>query len=164
MEITFKKFYENTEEMDEYDKTNPFEVAAQVVNVMCSYNPKDDETFYLLLKNLMGENQDISKHLKDSIKDRMYDKFEYIGKSYFSGATPENNYEPTLPLTVIVEENPYSYDNEGYAKLYIKCNGADNPRPVTLRKQKDGKWVLWSDAIIPLATGIRKPEKDNPWA
>lgn len=164
MEVVFKKFYENVDEMNDYDGMNPFEVAAQTVNVICSYDTKGESVFYEMLQKLMGENQKISNHLKSSIKDRMDEKVSYIGKSYFKGSTPENDYNPEEPLTVVVEENPYSYDNEGYAKLFIKCGGADSSRPITLRKQKDGVWVLWSDAIIPLLTGIRKPESTNPWA
>lgn len=163
MEIVFKKLYQSVDDMNDYEGTSPFEVAAQTVNVICSYDPSNTEPFYEMLKKLMGENQEISNHLKSNIKDRMVDKYNYIGESYFKGATPENDYVASEPYTVVVEENPYSYDNEGYAKLYVKCNGADSPRPVTLRKQKDGKWVLWSDAIIPLLTGIRKPAKNDPW-
>ena len=60
-----------------------------------------------------------------------------------------------------VSENPYSYQNEGYAKLFVTSGGADSPREITLRLAKDGKWYLWEQFIL---AGIREPESSNPWA
>ena len=60
-----------------------------------------------------------------------------------------------------VSENPYSYQNQGYAALYIRSGGADNPRSVQLRLAKDGRWYLWEQFIL---VGIRPPESTNPWA
>ena len=74
---------------------------------------------------------------------------------------------PPLPdksYSVEVTEGPSSYVNEGYATLYLKSGGADSKRPITLRKKKDGNWVLWSDSILGLLSDIRKPENQNPWA
>ena len=68
---------------------------------------------------------------------------------------------PSQPYTVTVSENPYSYQNEGYAKMFIRSGGADSPREVLLRKAKDGKWYLWEQFIL---VGIRQPESQNPWA
>jgi len=103
--------------------------------------------------------------LKQQISDRMNqnEKWKYIGKSYFVGSKPENNYEPTLPYEIEVSENPYSYSEAGYARLLLKSSGADNARPITLRKLKNGRWLLWSDSILGLLSDIRKPESENPW-
>ena len=60
-----------------------------------------------------------------------------------------------------MSENPYSYQNQGYATLYIRSGGADSPRSVQLRLAKDGKWYLWEQFIL---VGIRQPESQNPWA
>ncbi|MBQ8492200.1 MAG: hypothetical protein IJ536_06700, partial [Acidaminococcaceae bacterium] len=82
--------------------------------------------------------------------------------SYFDGATPDNNYTPSMPYTVTVSETPYSYQNENYAQLWIRSGGADNPRPVTMRlKPSTGEWYLWEYAG--LLAGIRIPAKDDPW-
>jgi hypothetical protein len=92
------------------------------------------------------------------------DRLKYIGKSYFKGATPENDYTPSEPLEIEVNENPYSYQEEGYARLLLKSGGTDNERFVTLRKMKDGRYVLWSDSYKGLLAGIREPESSDPWA
>ena len=97
---------------------------------------------------------------KQFIQDRFCDK-DYVPRSYFEGATPDNNYLPAEPYSIVVSENPYSYQNEGYATLYITSGGADSPRSVQLRKAKDGKWYLWEQFIL---ADIRKPESENPWA
>ena len=97
---------------------------------------------------------------KQFISDRFMDK-DYVPRSYFAGATPENDYRPSMPLTVSVSENPHSYEAQGYAKLFIPSGGADNPRPVQLREAKDGKWYLWEQFLLP---DIRQPESFNPWA
>ena len=97
---------------------------------------------------------------KSFIADRFRDA-DYVPRSYFKGANPQNNYNPSQPYTVTVFENPYSYDTENYAKLFITSGGADSPRNVMLRKAKDGKWYLWEQYIL---VGIRQPESTNPWA
>ena len=95
------------------------------------------------------------------IDDRLRDGKTYVPFSYFKGATPENDYTPDEPFTVTVESNPYSDDNEGYMKLFIKSGGADSAREVILRRKGDGKWLLWDQMLLP---DIRVPKSANPWA
>ena len=97
---------------------------------------------------------------KQFIADRFRDK-DYVPRSYFVGATPQNNYLPSEPYSIVVSENPYSYQNEGYATLYVSSGGADSPRSVQLRLAKDGMWYLWEQYLL---ADIRKPESENPWA
>ena len=85
----------------------------------------------------------------------------YVPRSYFTVATPGNDYLPAEPYTVRVSENPYSYQEQGYAKLYLRSGGADNPRAVVSRLAKDGKWYLWEQYLL---AGIRAPESSDPWA
>ena len=97
---------------------------------------------------------------KSFIKDRFRDS-DYVPRSYFKGATPQNDYQPSQPYTVKVAENPYSYQNQNYAKLFVFSGGADNPRELVMRLAKDGKWYLWEQFIL---VGIRQPESSDPWA
>ena len=167
MKKTFEKLNYSLEDLKKYQLLDPAETASLVVNILTNYNPDNEETFFEELSYLMGgEIQPISNLLKQQIKDRMSQngKWKYIGKSYFIGAKPENDYEPSSPYEVEVKENPYSYTEEGYARLLLKSGGADNERPITLRKLKDGRWLLWSDSILGLLTDIRPSSKENPWA
>ena len=68
---------------------------------------------------------------KQFIRDRFRGK-EYLMRSYLVGSTPENNYTPTEPYTIVVESNHVSGEEQGYMKLFIPCGGADDPRPTIL--------------------------------
>lgn len=50
---------------------------------------------------------------------------------------------------------------EGYCKLFIPCGGADDPRPIKLRRKGNGQWFLWEQYLM---TGIRVPTSADPWA
>ena len=136
----------------------PFDTAAMTVIALCVY-PYNAEASVQMLNYLRGPRP-LSGHELSFIKDRFRDG-DYVPRSYFEGATPANDYEPQAPYTITVSENPYSYQNQGYAKLFIRSGGADSPREVVLRQAKDGKWYLWDQFLL---VGIRQPESANPWA
>ena len=138
--------------------STPFDTAALTVLAFCFY-PQNRDTCLAMVDFLKGPKP-LSPYEKSFIADRFRDS-DYVPRSYFNGATPQNDYQPQQPYTVTVSENPYSYQNEGYAKLFIRSGGADSPREVLLRKAKDGKWYLWEQFIL---VGIRQPESSNPWA
>lgn len=165
MIIKFDSIINNLNDLKQFDRTNPYNVAALTIHTICNYNKNVDTLFYEMLQYLMGEFQEISPMMKQNIKDRMLqnNKYKFIGKSYFKGANPNNDYEPNIPYEIEVLENDYSKQNEGYIRLLLKSGGADNPRFITLRLAKNGNYYLWSDSIIGLLTDIRIPESTNPW-
>ena len=136
----------------------PFKTAALTLCALCAY-AADKQIGTEMLNWLRGprplSNQEIS-FLNDRFRDGTHVPF-----SYFKGATPDNNYTPTEPFTVTVESNPYSDDNPGYMKLFLRSGGADNPREVVLRKKGDGQWMLWDQFLL---VGIRQPKSADPWA
>lgn len=136
----------------------PFKTAAMAV-LAFTYYPVDKAMSLAMLDFIKGPKP-LSPMEKQFISDRFMDK-DYVPRSYFEGATPANDYEPAEPYTIIVSENPYSYQNEGYATLYMTSGGADSPRSVQLRKAKDGKWYLWDQFLL---ADIRKPDSADPWA
>lgn len=95
------------------------------------------------------------------MNDRFRDGKSYIPFSYFVGASPENGYTPRQPFTLLVGSNHTSYVEEGYCKLFIPCGGADDPRPIKLRRKGNGQWFLWEQYLM---TGIRIPTSADPWA
>ncbi len=136
----------------------PFDTAALTVLAFCYYPSNRDVAIEML--NFLKGPKPLSPYEQQFIRDRFMDK-DYVPRSYFSGATPANDYTPTQPYTVVVSENPYSYSEENYAKMYMSSGGADSPRYVQLRLAKDGKWYLWDQFLL---SDIRKPESTNPWA
>lgn len=151
--------YEQFISLPQASLSTPYETAAMAVLALCFY-PKDKELCYKMIEFLYGPRQ-MNGADKQFIADRFRAK-DYVPRSYFAGATPSNDYQPVAPYTVEVSENQYSYDEQGFAKLFIQSGGADSPRPIKLRKAKDGKWYLWEYSSILL--DIRQPESANPWA
>ena len=137
----------------------PFDTAALTVLALCMY-PADKAAALDALDYLRGPRP-MSVMEKQFIADRFMDGKDYVPRSYFDGATPQNDYTPAQPLTLRISAGPYAWQNEGYAKLDLRSGGADSPRQVTLRLAKDGRWYLWEQFLLP---GIRPPESSNPWA
>ena len=151
--------YEQFINLPQASMSTPFQTAAMAVLAFCFY-PKDREACYKMIDFLRGPRP-MNGADKQFIADRFRAK-DYVPRSYFAGATPSNDYQPVAPYTVEISENQYSYEEQGMAKLFIKSGGADSPRPIKLRKAKDGKWYLWEYSSILL--DIRQPESTNPWA
>ena len=166
MIIKFNNLFTSKNDLAYVDQTNPYNVTAAFVNILTCYDINDDSNFIEMMQYLVGEYQPISALMRQNIKDRMKqnNKYSFIGKSYFNGANPNNDYTPSIPYEVEVTENDYSNQNEGYIRLFVKSGGADSSRPITLRLAKDGKYYIWSDSFMGLLSDIRQPESTNPWA
>ena len=152
---------ENMAEMPEAALTDPAAAAALTVAALCAY-AKDRSAGAAMLNFLRGPRP-MSPMDENFIRDRFMDGKDYIPRSYFDGAKPENDYTPALPYTVSVKEQSNSREQEGYITLYLFSGGGDNPRPVTFRnKPSTGQWFLWEYAA--LLSGIRIPKSQDAWA
>ena len=146
--------------MPEASLDTPFKAAALTVCALCAY-AADRNVGTEMLNWLRGprplNGQDIS-----FLNDRFRDGKTYLPFTYFKGATPDNDYTPTVPYTIVVDSNHVSEEEPGYMKLFIPCGGADSPRPIKLRQRgSDGKWFLWEQYLL---TGVRTPKAEDPWA
>ncbi len=144
-------------ELSEAALTDPFKTAALTVCAFCAYVEATGPGIEML--NFLKGPQELSLYDKQFIKDRLDGK-KYIPYSYFKGAIPENEYSPSKPFIIEVVSNAYSYNDEGYARLYVQSGGADSLRPITLRRKGD-QWFLWDQMIL---ADIRKPRSADPWA
>ncbi|MGN1117652.1 MAG: DUF6935 domain-containing protein, partial [Acutalibacteraceae bacterium] len=159
--ISFGKIPKSLEEflsLPQAQMKTPYETAALAVLALSVY-PENKELSINMLDALRGPRP-LNNMDKQFIADRFRGK-EYLMRSYFSGSSPENDYTPALPYTVTVSENQNSCLEPNLMKLFVECSGADSPRPIQLRKAKDGKWYLWEQFLL---TGIKQPESINPWA
>ena len=110
--------------------------------------------------NFLKGPEDVSTYEKQFIRERIQGK-NYKVLSFFKGSRPDNNYTPTKPYTITVSSNTYSFDNDGWATLYVQSSGADNPRPVKLRKKPStGEWFLNE---IQCLSDIRLPANQDKW-
>lgn len=135
----------------------PFMTAALTVLALCRYE-KDVNSAIEMINFLKGP-VDLTEYDKQFLRDRLKGK-SYVPRSYFEGTSPENDYTPSVPLTIKVFEYAYSYSEDGYAMLEIRSSGADSPRQIKLRK-KGNEWFLWQQYLLP---DIRTPKKDDAWA
>ncbi len=137
----------------------PYKTAALTIAVLCAYE-NDPDTCIGMLDFLKGP-ADVSNYEKGFIRERLAGKY-YKTFSFFEGATPENGYKPSVPYAITVSENPYSFDEENWATLYVTSGGADHPRPIKLRKKPStGQWFV-ND--IQCLADIRVPVEEDPWA
>ena len=147
--------------MPEGTLKQPEYTAALTVAALCMY-PVDKEASFEMLNFLHGP-RGLTPSDRQFIADRFRDK-DYVPRSYFVGATPDNNYEPSEPYTIKFFENPYARQNidEGYLTLQVESGGADSPRQIRLRtKPSTGEWFLWEQFIL---SDIRPPKSADPWA
>lgn len=145
--------------MPEASLDSAFKTTALTIAVLCAYEKNPDGCIEML--NFLKGPAEVSTYEKGFIKERLNGKF-YKTFSFFEGATPENGYKPNTPYVIKVSENPYSFDDENWATLYVTSGGADNPRPIKLRKKPStGQWFL-ND--IQCLADIRVPVEEDPWA
>jgi len=144
--------------MPEAALKQPEHTAALTIAALCMY-PIDKDAALEMLNYLQGP-RGVTPYDKQFLADRFRDK-DYVPRSYFAGATPQNNYEPSEPLAVTVYENPYSRGQDGYLTLHVRSGGADSPRQIKLRhKPSTGQWFLWEQFLL---ADIRKPVSADPW-
>jgi len=150
---------EELKTLPEASLDSAFKTAALTILALCAYEKNADAALEML--NFLKGPAPVSPYEKQFIQERLAGK-GYKGRSYLTGATPQNNYQPTVPYRVVVSENPYSFDNENWATLYVTSGGADDPRPIKLRKKPStGQWFL-ND--IQCLADIRVPVEEDPWA
>ncbi|HZK26605.1 MAG TPA: hypothetical protein VFD00_03580 [Thermoclostridium sp.] len=137
----------------------PHYAAGLLIPALCLWPSK--QSMALEMINFLKGPQGLSNHEIQFINERLRGK-EYLPFSYFAGTSPQNEYKPTRPYTVTITTVPTSFDEAGYAKLYLQSSGADSPRPVQLRnKASSGEWFLWDQMLL---SQIREPVSADPWA
>lgn len=76
----------------------------------------------------------------------------YLPQAYIQGTSPANAYSlPAAPFSIRIETNPYSGDPQtGPLKVFVACEGASKPRPVTVVRSHDGFWKAkeWSSLVM----------------
>ena len=142
---------------------DPFSIAAAAVAALTRF-PEDADSCFAMLDAIKGP-QPLSNADKSFIRNRFFDGKNYVPRSYFEGAVPENDYTPEVPYRIMVSESLHSRDqfDMGYITLYIRSGGADSERPVVLRhKPSTDEWFLWN--FVGILADIRVPKSADPWA
>ncbi len=160
--FTFASLPENLSaltSLPEASLDSPFKTTALTIAALCRFEADENATFEML--DYLKGPDDLSNLEKQFLHDRLDGK-AYKCRSFFAGATPENGYTPTAPWQITISSNPYSFQNENWATLYVQSAGADAPRSVKLRKKPStGQWFLNE---IQCLSDIRVPAEEDPWA
>ena len=161
--VKFDVLPQNVEEMkalDAFNQKDEYAVAAMTVAALLRY-ASDKKDGIAMLDVLNGPETPSNRDLQ--LMDEKLNEGEYLMRSYFKGAEPENDYTPSEPYTIEIQEYKNSRDQENYIYLYLESGGADNPRQVQLRKKpSSGEWFIWS--FQGLLMDIRIPVSADKWA
>ena len=140
--------------------TDVYATAALSLLALTRFETDREESIKML--NFLKGPDPLSPMALQQISDRFMDGKFYKVNSFFEGATPANNYTPSIPYKIKVSSTPYSFDNENWAVLYLHSGGADNPRPVKLRKKPStGQWFI---VEIQYLGDVRTPVAADKWA
>ena len=135
------------------------------------YSPADTAALVLCALDVYSYNKEAGSAMLEYLKgpehfsavdqlfidDRFYEGNDYIPRSYFAGATPENDYIPTEPYTVMFKGDSKK-KNEETITLYARSAGSDDPREIVLhRDPATGKY--YAAKFLPLLKRIKKPSK-----
>ncbi|MEM6764204.1 MAG: hypothetical protein AAF824_04190 [Bacteroidota bacterium] len=95
-------------------------------------------------------------------------RYPYIPASYFPGAYSENRYAPpSVPFDLIFVKNLYSgSEYAGKVKYFIKSNGAKKIRPISLRRNSKGRWLVTEYGpilarVIPPVKPVKEQDKQE---
>ncbi len=143
--------------MPEASLMDPYCTAALTVAALCRYGT--DKNACVEMLNFLRGPRPLSPYDVQFLRDRLGGK-AYKPFSYFEGAVPANDYTPNVPYVITVSGNPPAPE-DNYKQFLLKSGGADSPRPITMRKKGDGRWMLWEQMLL---ADIRTPKSQDPWA
>ena len=162
MTICFEKIPATLDELKalpEASLKEPEYGAALFIAAMMNY--KDNPDLAISMLEFLKGPGGVSEYEKQFIKDRLSDGKEYVVRSYFAGTSPENDYTPSMPYTVIPEKDAASEDN-GRIRVFMRSSGADSPRMIKMRlKASTGEWFIEEEMIL---SDIRIPRSQDAWA
>ena len=157
------------------DDNGRFVVTALYFCALRAYDPKNEAAFDDMMRELIDSptakkvggtyGASTAQNCKNELKEHIdgLDKYTYIGKSYFKGAKPENQYTPDNPPAVVLEDFVYAaepstqYGTDIY-KITVRFAGDDSERHLSVYKDiEDGKWYIFSDTYLGFTADIKRP-------
>lgn len=190
--FTFKTLPQTLGELMQFDLSDPetggYLLTCLAILVYDIYTPKDGELttepsnnekleeLYKMLQYLCDydpdSNASTNYHLKlfpTATKQFIHSQLAYNNRynitinSYKNGATPQNNYQPTLPVSITVTEYVYevAQGSAGYPKIQrfiFNSSGADNDRFIEAFYDTGNKrWFVYGESWKFLLESVRDP-------
>ncbi len=127
--------------LPEANLKDPYGVAALTIAALCRYETNPDDCFRML--NWLKGEEGLSANERQFLRERLQGK-AYKPRSFFAGATPQNNYTPSQPNKLTPVSNPQTFRESGMATVYLRSSGAEDTRQIKLRQKKEtGEWFLY---------------------
>lgn len=148
--------------LPEAQLASPYDTAALTMLALYLF-PTNKDLCFKALDFLRGPRP-MAERDRQFVSDRFRGK-EYMLGSYFAGATQDNGYKPSEPLTITIRSANRTTNDDTMTVLNVTSSGCDPEaaaRPLTLRLAKDGKWYAWEYSSAML--GIKQPASADPWA
>ncbi|MBQ4463755.1 MAG: hypothetical protein II915_04990 [Eubacterium sp.] len=171
--IVFDKLPETKDELQSIDRSGEngkYVTMALLFAVVRNWTPEKKDVCNSMLEILLNSPTcgiTFNNFGREFVRDRMMqnNKYPYLGNSYFDGATPENGYTPSSPLTVTLEEYVYNLPPStmygstlSIERVVTRFAGADTERYVDFYMDpKDGNWYIWSDTYKSILADIKTP-------
>lgn len=148
------------EDLKAFDMTDQYQAAAAIMCTLANFEDNFDAALEML-DYIMGPDSP-SAYSKGFIKTQI-GRYPYVMRSYFKGATVENDYTPE-EWTVTFTEDTASDKKDGDFKVLCQSAGADSPRGFTLRQKESTKeWFLLLTSYMGLMSEIRVPASADAW-
>ena len=161
MTITFDKLPANVEELKALpiaSLNEPEYGAALFVAAMMHYSVNKDETFEML--DFLNGPYEVTQYQKQFIADRMAEG-DHVVRSFFAGTSPENDYTPSMPYTIVTERG-FDQETDGRMRIVLTSSGSVTKRFFTMRhKPSTNQWFVEEQMILGM---IREPKSADPWA
>lgn len=145
MIITVSKV-KNIEDFDKVQSSlelTPYGGAAAFILALNFYQTDKTNGYYVVKKSLTGVAINGGEMLENEKfrMDEQLKRYPQIANAYFMEASPENNYEVGDNFLNISFKTASKEDlSKKRVKLFVKTNGADSDRPISLEKTLEGKW------------------------
>ena len=140
---TFYNLPENVQDLQalpEGNRKDAYGVAAMTIAALCRYETSPEECFRML--DWLKGDEALTAYEKEFLKERLQG-MGYKARSYLAGATPTNGYTPSMPYKFTPVNNPYTFQEDGWAVISLRSSGAEALRQIKLRQKKStGEWFL----------------------
>ena len=139
-----------------------FEEKISVIDALVNAGVKEMEVTSFVSPKAIPQMADATQLAEYCLEHYPDVKFWALAPNFRGAENAYNAGIRNISYVISVSENPYSFDEENWATLYVTSGGADNPRPIKLRKKPStGQWFL-ND--IQCLSDIRIPAEEDPWA
>lgn len=153
--FTFSRLPDSVEDLEKIsvrEYNDPYYVAALAIASVCQYKNSPEECVAML--TYLNGTEGLTEYEIELINNGLKDK-EYKGYSYLEGATWENDYEPSIPYSVKIYGDKFTFVLEGRVKVFVYSAGCDSQRAINVRYDDEVKrWCVYEHGLL---GDIKKP-------